>query len=72
MGPGGDVGQVTDGEALAQGLQSGAVAACRGKTDAEAATLAARFVERVITATRESTPFGIAFEPELGWLLEQL
>ena len=44
----------------------------RGKTDAQAATLAARFVERVITATRESTPFGIAFEPELPWLIAQL
>jgi pyridoxine kinase len=42
------------------------------KTAPEAATLAARFTERVIAATEESTPFGIAFEPELGWLLEQL
>lgn len=43
-----------------------------GKTAPDAATLAARFVERVITATRESTPFGIAFEPELPWLIAQL
>lgn len=37
-----------------------------------AATLAARFVERVIAVTEESTPFGIAFEPELPWLLSQI
>ena len=43
-----------------------------GKSDAEAATLAAQFTERVITATQESSPFGIAFEPELGWLTAQL
>ncbi len=44
----------------------------RGKLPAQAAVLAARFTERVIAATEESTPFGIAFEPELGWLLAQL
>ncbi len=49
---------------------TGAVMA--GKSAPEAAALAARFTQRVITATEESTPFGIAFEPELGWLLEQL
>jgi len=43
-----------------------------GKDATEAATLAARFVERVIAATEESTPFGIAFEPELPWLLSQI
>ena len=43
-----------------------------GKNAAQAATLAARFTERVITATEESSPFGIAFEPELGWLAAQL
>lgn len=43
-----------------------------GMLPAQAAVLAARFTERVIAATEESTPFGIAFEPELGWLLEQL
>ena len=49
---------------------TGAVMA--GKSAHEASTLAALFTERVISATEESTPFGIAFEPELGWLLEQL
>ena len=44
----------------------------RGKDAPEAATLAARFVERAIAVTRESSPFGIAFEPELPWLWEQL
>ena len=44
----------------------------RGKDAPEAATLAARFVERVIAATRESTPFGIAFESELPWLWSQI
>lgn len=38
----------------------------------EAATLAARFVERVIANTSESTPFGIEFEPDLPWLWKQL
>lgn len=38
----------------------------------DGATLAARFVERVIGATEEATPYGIAFEPELPWLWEQL
>lgn len=37
-----------------------------------AAKLAAGFVERVIAATEESTPFGIAFEPQLPWLWQQL
>ena len=44
----------------------------RGKLPAQAAALAARFTERVIAATEESTPFGIAFEPELSWLMAQL
>ena len=43
-----------------------------GKPSSQAATLAARFTERVITATEESSTFGIAFEPELGWLIAQL
>lgn len=47
-------------------------ATVRGMEEAAAATLAARFVERVIAATEESTPFGIAFEPELPWLMGQL
>ena len=42
------------------------------KSAPEAAVLAARFTERVIEATAQASPFGIAFEPELGWLLEQL
>ena len=41
------------------------------KEPPQAATLAAQFVERVIAATEESTPFGIAFEPELSWLISQ-
>ena len=43
-----------------------------GKAAADAATLAARFTEQVITATEVSSPFGIAFEPELPWLMRQL
>ena len=43
-----------------------------GKGIYGAAKLAAGFVERVIAATEESTPFGIAFEPQLPWLWEQL
>lgn len=37
-----------------------------------AAALAAKFVERVILATPESTPFGANFEPQLPWLWQQL
>lgn len=37
-----------------------------------AATLAARFVEKVIAATPEATPFGAAFETQLPWLWDQL
>lgn len=43
-----------------------------GKGMEDAATLAARFVEKVISATAESSPFGIAFEPQLPWLWEQI
>ncbi len=43
-----------------------------GKSAPDAATLAAQFTQRVIAATEESTPFGIAFEPELPWLMNQL
>ncbi|MBR4957156.1 MAG: bifunctional hydroxymethylpyrimidine kinase/phosphomethylpyrimidine kinase, partial [Lentisphaeria bacterium] len=39
-----------------------------GKSAQDAATRAARFVERVIGATEESSPYGIAFEPELPYL----
>lgn len=44
----------------------------KGKTIPESATLAARFVEQVIAATPESTPFGINFEEKLPWLWEHL
>ena len=43
-----------------------------GQAAPEAATLAARFTERVIAATEEAAPFGIAFEPEMSWLTAQL
>ena len=43
-----------------------------GETVEAAATLAAGFVERVIAATGESSPFGVAFEPVLPWLWETL
>lgn len=43
-----------------------------GRNIADAAVLAARFVERVIDATPETTPFGINFESQLPWLWEQL
>ena len=44
----------------------------KGSTAVDAATLAARFLERVISQTSESTPYGIAFETELPWLWQQL
>ena len=44
----------------------------RGRQIPQAASLAARFVERVITATADATPFGVEFEPQLSWLWEQL
>ena len=37
-----------------------------------AAALAAKFVERTIAATPESTPFGANFESQLPWLWQQL
>lgn len=37
-----------------------------------AAKLAAGFVERVISATGESSPFGVEFEPQIPWLWQQL
>lgn len=43
----------------------------QGKPLADAATLAARFVERVISATKEPTPFGVEFESQLPWLSQQ-
>lgn len=44
----------------------------KGKTPYDSAALAARFVERVVTATPESSPFGAAFEGQLPWLWEQI
>ena len=44
----------------------------KGKAIPEAATLAAKFVEQVILATPESTPFGVNFEEKLPWLWEHL
>ncbi len=44
----------------------------QGKGMKAAATLAAQFVERVIGNTPEASPFGIAFEPELPWLWNQM
>lgn len=43
-----------------------------GKGIYDSAALAAGFVERVISATESSTPFGIEFESQLPWLWEQL
>jgi len=47
-------------------------AAVLGKSIEESATLAARFVEQVICATKTSTPFGVSFEKALPWLWQQL
>lgn len=43
-----------------------------GRDITGAATLAARFVEKVISVTPEASPFGAAFEPQLPWLWEHL
>ena len=43
-----------------------------GKPLHVAGTLGAKFVEQVIRATPEATPFGANFEPQLPWLWEQL
>lgn len=43
-----------------------------GKEPVDAAELAARFVERVLDATPEATPFGAEFESQLSWLWSQL
>lgn len=40
----------------------------QGKTPEDAAVLAARFVERVLSATPAETPFGMEFEPHLPLL----
>ena len=42
-----------------------------GKTPYAAATLAAQFVEQVVAATPESSPFGAEFETQLPWLIQQ-
>lgn len=42
----------------------------QGKPVNEAAEKAAGFVERVVAATPAQTPFGIEFEPQLPWLME--
>jgi pyridoxine kinase len=49
---------------------AGAVAL--GKQIPDAATLAAKFVEKVIAATPKSTPFGVNFESCLPWLWAQI
>lgn len=43
-----------------------------GRDPMEAGSLAAEFVERVIDATAEVTPFGGTFETQLPWLWQQL
>lgn len=43
-----------------------------GKPFTDAAVLAAKFVEQVICATPEASPFGAEFESRLPWLWEQL
>lgn len=43
-----------------------------GKDPVEAGELAAGFVERVLDATPESTPYGGEFETQLPWLWQQL
>ena len=44
----------------------------QGRDLAASAALAAGFVERVIRATGEPTPFGVNFESQLPWLWQQL
>lgn len=43
-----------------------------GKQACDAATLAAKFVERVVAATPEASPFGAEFESQLPWLVQQI
>lgn len=43
-----------------------------GKDPVEAAELAAGFVERVLDATEEATPYGADFQSQLPWLWQQL
>ena len=51
-------------------IVSGALA--RGKTVPDAAGLAAGFVEQVLHATPEATPFGVEFESQLPWLWKNI
>lgn len=44
----------------------------REKSLADCAALAAAFVEKVLTATEKTSPFGASFESQLPWLWEQL
>ena len=43
-----------------------------GKEVCDAASLAARFVERVVAATAESSTFGAEFETQIPWLVQQI
>lgn len=43
-----------------------------GKETCQAATLAAHFVERVVAATKDASPFGAEFETQLPWLTQQI
>lgn len=43
-----------------------------GLSGYDSGVLAARFVERVLQATKTPTPFGVNFETQLPWLWEQL
>lgn len=44
----------------------------RGRDAREAGVLAGEFVRRCIAATPAATPYGVAFEGELGWLAGQI
>ena len=44
----------------------------RGLSIPDAATLAAGFVEQVLHATPEATPFGVEFESQLPWLWKNI
>ncbi len=44
----------------------------RGRDVKSAATLAAQFIESVVAATGEQTPFGAEFEAQLPWLWERI
>ena len=43
-----------------------------GRKPEDAAMLAARFVEQVLSNTPAQTPFGMEFEPQLGWLHKEI